>query len=146
MKLERIVVGLDGSSNSARAADLAATLAQLTGAGIVAVHAVGLLEDLAGEGRTPNERRVEVRHQLESVWSKPLHRAGIEVCCEARDGHPCDVLLAMTDEVDADLLIVGRRGAGSFAERVLGSTSAQLSTAATCPLVIVPDQRSEAAT
>lgn len=139
MKVTRIVVGIDGSRNSAVAADVASTLAQLTGAGVVAVHAIGLLEDLPVEGRTPNERRVEIRHQLESVWCKPLHRAGVEVCCEARDGHPIDVLLAVAEEVDADLLVVGRRGAGSFAEQVLGSTSAQLSSLARCPLIIVPD-------
>jgi nucleotide-binding universal stress UspA family protein len=39
---------------------------------------------------------------------------------------------------DADLLVMGRRGRGSFREMLLGSISRQVTVHATCPLVIVP--------
>jgi nucleotide-binding universal stress UspA family protein len=39
---------------------------------------------------------------------------------------------------DAELLVVGRRGHGSFREMLLGSISRQVVVHAKCPLVIVP--------
>jgi nucleotide-binding universal stress UspA family protein len=39
---------------------------------------------------------------------------------------------------DADLMVVGRRGHGSFRELLLGSISRQVVIHAKCPLVIVP--------
>ena len=45
---------------------------------------------------------------------------------ELRDGNPVQVLLAVADEVDADLIVVGSRGFGGFPTLLLGSTSTQL--------------------
>ena len=39
----------------------------------------------------------------------------------------------------ADLLVVGRRGAGGFRGLLLGSTADQVIQAARCPVVVVPD-------
>ena len=39
--------------------------------------------------------------------------------------------------VGADLLVVGNRGRGAFAEAFLGSTSGRISDHAPCPVVIV---------
>jgi nucleotide-binding universal stress UspA family protein len=38
---------------------------------------------------------------------------------------------------DADLLVIGSRGAGGFTRLIVGSTSAQVSQHAHCPVVIV---------
>jgi nucleotide-binding universal stress UspA family protein len=52
------------------------------------------------------------------------------------EGQAAKALLANAE--DADLLVVGRRGHGSFREMLLGSISRQVVVHAKCPLVIVP--------
>lgn len=138
MTLARIVVGLDGSANSDRAAVLAGDLAELSGAGVLAVHATGLLEGLPGEGETRHEHRERMQRMLDTEWSASLHRPGVDVRCELHDGHPVDVTLAAIERFDADLVVVGSRGIGDAPSHLLGSTSAQLARQTPCPILIVP--------
>lgn len=138
MRLARIVVGLDGSLESGRAAELAGDLAQATGADVLGVHAVGLLEGAGPDGVDHAVRRRELLARLEGTWAEPLRREGVRSWCELADGNPVESLLAAIDEVDADLVIVGSRGLGTVPTQLLGSTSAQLVCVAPCPVLIVP--------
>ncbi len=42
---------------------------------------------------------------------------------------------------DADMLVVGSRGAGGFARLMMGSVSSQVAHHAQCPVVIIPGDR-----
>lgn len=141
MTLDRIVVGLDGSANSDRAAQLAGDLAELSGAEVLVVHATGLLEGLPAEGETRDDRRQRLQRLLETSWSAFVHRPGVDVRCELHDGHPVDVTLAAIERFGADLVVVGSRGVGDAPSHLLGSTSAQLARDTPCPILIVPDSR-----
>jgi nucleotide-binding universal stress UspA family protein len=145
MSLARIVVGLDGSANSARAAALTGDLAELSGAQVLAVHAAGLLESLPPRGETRSEHRHWLEQVLETTWSGPLRRAGVVVRCELHDGHPVDVLIAAINRFAADLVVVGSRGTGEAPYLLLGSTSAQLAQDTPCPILIVPDHNAATA-
>ena len=54
-----------------------------------------------------------------------------------RPGPGADALLAVADELGADLIVVGRRGVGAT-PRLLGSTSEQVLGRATVPVVVLP--------
>jgi len=140
MRIERIVAGVDGSAYARRALEWAAGLAGITGAEVVAVHALGLLDTVAGGERVPSQaHRAEIGQLLDSVWCAPLARAGVRWRHELREGNPVSVLLAVGDELDADVLVVGSRGLGGFPELLLGSTSTQVAQHASRPVVIVPE-------
>ena len=51
-------------------------------------------------------------------------------------GDPAGILIDMSKEVD--LIVVGSRGGGGFADRLLGTVSSALPAHAKCPVVIVP--------
>jgi nucleotide-binding universal stress UspA family protein len=139
MKLERIIVAVDGSANSVAAVDWAAGLAQATGAEVVAVHALGLLERVDDDANVPTQsHREEIRHRLETMWCEPLARAGVAYEPLLRDGSPVSVVLEVADEVEADVVVVGSRGLGGYPELLLGSTSTQIAQHSVRPVVIVP--------
>jgi nucleotide-binding universal stress UspA family protein len=127
-KIDRIVVGIDGSDNARHAVEWAAWLARNIGAEVVAVHARGLVERLDGPGDG----------HPDPAWCAPLQRAGVRHRETERAGNPVSVLLDAVDEEGAGLLVVGSRGVGGYPELLLGSTSTQVVQRATCPVVVVP--------
>ncbi|MFN8025561.1 MAG: universal stress protein [Acidimicrobiia bacterium] len=111
MNVSRIVVGTDGSPNAQRALALAASLAFACGAEVVAVHCLGLLFHPTASDVEPSQpHRDEIRARLDGEWIAPLRDAGVAHRTELVDGSPVAVLLAVADDVDADLVVVGSRG------------------------------------
>jgi nucleotide-binding universal stress UspA family protein len=53
-------------------------------------------------------------------------------------GHPCELLDRVVRDESAELVVVGRRGHGGFAELLLGSVPHTLAHHASCPVVIIP--------
>jgi nucleotide-binding universal stress UspA family protein len=138
VQIRRVVVGLDGSAVADRAGEWAGGLAVAVGAEVFAVHALGLLHRTAtGEFFPADTHRDEIRDELER-WCAPLRDAGARYQFELREGNPVTALLQVADELDADVLVVGSRGAGGFPGLLLGSTSTQLAQHAHIPVLIVP--------
>ncbi|WP_175272166.1 universal stress protein, partial [Prescottella equi] len=52
-------------------------------------------------------------------------------------GAPVDSLLALVDEVEADLLVVGNRGLNTLTGRLLGSVPSDAARKSTCDVLIV---------
>ena len=146
--MKRIVVGVDGSEGAARALGWASRLAGEEGAEIVAVYALGPLEDLArgaaeavstGLGLSTSRPawRKQLRQELEA-WCAPLRAAGLPYRAHLEMAPAADGLMAVADREDADLIVVGAHGHGGLEDRVLGSVGFRLGHRAHKPVVIVP--------
>ena len=135
-KPPKIVLGYDGSDTARRALSRAREMAPQTGTVIVvAVSAeVGSPsihdEPLVG-GETDTERLLdEAAALLDPAGGPTVER-------RAATGDPAAVLVQITREVDADLLIVGRRG-GDFVTRTLrGSVAERVVQQARCDVLVV---------
>ncbi len=139
MKLERILVGFDGSENARRALEWATDLAAALDAELVVAHAVGLIpRDDHGQPAPTGAPREALEQHFEATWSQWLRAAGVRFQLAVHDGAPVDVLLALSEDLSADLIVIGRRGAGGAPDLLLGSTSTQVARHATVPVVIVP--------
>lgn len=139
----KIIVAVDGSEHSIRAVAWCATYARKLGAEVIAVHAVEVPVYAAPFGMVPTPVYVPQDHEklrdvLVNHWCEPLDRLQVPFKTEIVEGYPSDVICRTAEAEDADLVVVGRRGRGGFAELLLGSTSHQLAHHLGRPLVIVP--------
>ena len=140
----RIVVGVDGSASSRAALRWSARQAALTGGTVDAVivrHAPTSTGMIGGFGQSPVETADEgvvadqARATLDAIIAeeiKPDDRGRVHA--RVFDGHPAESLMAAAK--DADLLAVGSRGHGGFAEVLLGSVSQYLVHHSNCPVII----------
>ncbi|MEX1008658.1 MAG: universal stress protein [Acidimicrobiia bacterium] len=144
MVTRHIVVGLDGSTGSAEAARWCAETAPLLDADVIGVYAIPVVFGLVPATVAPTvpvQYAEETRRALEdelAEWCEPLRSAGVEFRTMLLDGEPAQTLMRVADDVDAALIVVGRRGRGGFAELLLGSVPHRLSHHAGRPVVVVP--------
>ena len=138
-----IVVGIDGSSHSARALDWALNEAgvkhaQLT---VLTVHSVAVSGWSGNPILAPGdaEDQEKARQAAEELTLKAANQLGeaepTSVTVHAVIGFPAEELVKASG--DADLLVVGSRGAGGFAKLIMGSVSDQVMHHAHCPVVVV---------
>lgn len=141
-----IVVGVDGSDESAAALRWAVDEARLRGVGVQAVHvyqpqgtlAYGYVDaPLAPEVIDQNMQAA--RQSADELLAAAIGRVQTaDVTIEpilVDDVGPAGALVRQSQ--DAELLVVGSRGRGGFQELLLGSVSHQCANHATCPVVIV---------
>ncbi len=146
----RIVVGVDGSASSRAALRWAVRQAALTGGVVDAIMAWQVPMALSGYAWAPisvdetDNLAEDARKALDAVISEEVEPADSNrVTAHVVNGHPADVLLAAA--ADADLLVVGSRGHGSFADALLGSVGQYCVHHAHCPVLIMRDQPHRAA-
>ena len=147
--IRRIVVGVDGSDGATRAVMWSARLARATGAEVVAAYAIEspvFLEDfplVAGPFTIESwdvawkEWREHTRDLLEQRWCRPLDAAHVRYRAELIAGGP-KALIELAGSEEADVIVVGRRGRGGFAELVVGSFSHHLVHHSRTPVIVVP--------
>ncbi len=137
---QRIVVGVDGSPSSNQALVFAVEEAARRDAQLDAVMAYRWDVYYPGvEYRSvPPPPREKVEAEAMSVLLEAVKDVPTDVRLDpiVKEGASAAVLLAAAE--GADLLIVGSRGRGGFAGLLLGSTSHQVVSHATCPVVVVP--------
>ncbi|KAA5834219.1 universal stress protein [Saccharopolyspora hirsuta] len=120
-----VVVGVDGSPPSARAALWAGTEAARAG---WPLHLVLVNDDPTRADHA--ERTVE-----DLVERCRRARPELPVTGEVADGHPARELVHRSET--ARLLVVGSRGHGAFREVLLGSISTTVAAHARCPVAVV---------
>jgi nucleotide-binding universal stress UspA family protein len=139
-----VVLGVDHSAGAKAALAFAFEEARLRGATLRAVHAwqFGYIGYTGFEGAVPpvggdvHELRAAAEAALDATLRQTLGDAdGVTIEKHAVEGAPAAVLIK--ESRGADLLVVGSRGHGGFAQLLLGSVSQQCAHHAECPVVIV---------
>jgi len=132
-----VVVGVDGSAESAAALRWAVHYARALDRTIVAViawhHPVNYGYPPVVDVDAATAAATVLAETVDAVVGAGTR---VRVLSRVRQGHPATVLLEASR--DADLLVVGNRGHGAFTGMVIGSVSAHCAHSATCPVVIVP--------
>lgn len=140
-----IVVGIDGSDHSLHALDWAireaavrhAPLTVLTVQQPLAGYWAGpvvqpVVQDFCGEAEEVAQKETQAALEQAGTGARPP-----SVTVKAVTGLPAEQLLVAA--ADADMLVVGSRGAGGFRRLLMGSVSTQVTHHARCPVVVIPD-------
>jgi nucleotide-binding universal stress UspA family protein len=142
--LSNVVVGIDGSEQSCHAAEVSADLARRNNATIHFVTIVRPPEGwwgIVGSPPTPSALSKSLtdaqREILDSVVAE-VDLTDLEVIQVEDVGDPARMLLEYARRVDADLMVVGRRGAGLIERIMLGSVANRVVHDAECPVLLVP--------
>jgi nucleotide-binding universal stress UspA family protein len=136
----RIVVGVDGSDAAHEALLWAVGLGADLRAEVVAVHAIGLLEEIHDPEAPEGSWREGLTALVERTWCAGLAAAHCPHRVVVRDGPPVEVLLGTAHDEDASLLVLGSRGVGTTNPALaLGSTGLRLLQAAPLPALVVPE-------
>jgi nucleotide-binding universal stress UspA family protein len=140
----KLVVGVDGSVHARAAMDWAIRMAKGMGSEVVAVYGIAPPVYFDTGFSAPSipvqydpEWRADIQKEFEQDWCKPLRDAGITYSAVIDDGRPASVIIAAADKVNADIVLVGRRGRGGVAELLLGSVSHELVLHCKRPVLVI---------
>ena len=146
----KIVVGVDGSPSSRAALRWAVRQAVLTGGTVDAVVAWQVPMVLRTSTWAPiyvdemSRLEEDARKTLDAVITDEVGPAdNHRITARVVNGHPADVLLDAA--AGADLLVIGSRGHGSFADALLGSVGQYCAHHAHCPVLIMRGELGRAA-
>lgn len=117
--IRKILVPLDGSSNSRRSLETAIHLAKEHEASLTAIHVVHTSQKTARAARRSQEPAPDFLLQGKRLAEKngiPYHHRIIE-------GDPGHGIVEYSNTRDIDLIVIGARGIGTFKKIFLGSVS-----------------------
>ena len=144
--LNSILVAIDGSAHSRRALEFACDIAlrfeaslhllhvtqqpmtdQVLTLGAASVMASGTRADLKKVGR-----------QVLGAATDVAHRAGCKnVTTEIANGDPPRIIVDSAKSIEADMIVMGRRGLSELSGLLLGSVSHKVGHLASCSVVTV---------
>jgi nucleotide-binding universal stress UspA family protein len=136
----RILVGVDGSDTSLRAAAYAAGLARRQGAQLIMLYvkAGPPTASVAAPGAYAalNESRDQIAAELRQTLEEHAPRLGLDAEFVVRGGSPYAGLLRLAEERKVDAIVVG--ASMQAGHRLIGSLAAKLVRHATWPVTVVP--------
>lgn len=136
-----IVVGTDGSPSSMLAVERAASIAAAFDATLIIGCAYYETKEEAS--KTLRQDSVTVlgndpaQQNLDKAAEHATKAGATKVETAIRPGTPVEALMAIVNENQADLLVVGNRGINSLTGRLLGSVPADVARQSDCDVMIV---------
>ncbi|MDG6905503.1 MAG: universal stress protein [Nitrososphaerota archaeon] len=146
--IKKIIVPVDGSENSSRAADVAIRIAKEQGAALEVLHVVtisGLVSSPVGVG-TPSldlesyyDTSEKEGRKIVDLVVTHAKKAGVEARGEVLRSvsSPAYTITENAKGENADLIVIGTRGLGGFRRLLLGSVSNGVVTHAHCAVLVV---------
>jgi nucleotide-binding universal stress UspA family protein len=148
--LRAVVLAVDGSPHSRRAAAFAARLTPPAGGLVTVVSVVepvrppsmtflpaSIRGRLAGEAAELERARLEAGRRWAEAAVRTVEKGGWRAQASVRTGVPLAEILQAVKEARVDLLVLGARGTGGLARVLLGSVADGAIRLATVPVLVV---------
>jgi nucleotide-binding universal stress UspA family protein len=144
---KRVLVPLDGSTHSVKAAETAIELCSTFGAELTLLHVTAKLDlpdnlkgYMQGEHLTKQDLLAvdqAAKRVIADVRSKAEAQGLKKVKTIYREGKPARSIVAYANNARIDAIIMGSRGLSEFESLLLGSVSHKVSSLAKCSVMIV---------
>lgn len=137
-RYSKILIGLDGSDDSIKAADDAIAIAKLHGAKLITLHVIPS-DTTAPTSQEFSKRSVEATE----AWFGDIKRKGAEAGVEVEtkvisSGYSVgQVVVDQAEKENVDLIVVGTRGMTGFKKMLLGSVALEVVTYSDCSVMVV---------
>ncbi len=142
-RAKKILLAVDGSEGSARAATVAFEIAEMTKSKLYIVHVIPtpIVKQVALMSDTDMEE-ILVKYAakgeilLEGVKAAATDY-GLEIELILDRGSPPDRIIAKSAELDVDLVVLGSQGISSGSRAGIGSSSERVLLGIECPILLV---------
>ncbi|MGF7184348.1 nucleotide-binding universal stress UspA family protein [Desulfitispora alkaliphila] len=146
--MKKILLAVDGSETSLKAAEQAKKLAQAFGSEIVILSVAhepelhiftegAFLPDIKEEQAKILKARIIACEKLAKSIAEENVEKGIKVDYKVREGRPSDEIIKEADQEPYDLIILGSRGLTGVKRFVLGTVSGKVANNSICSVMIV---------
>ena len=143
IKVERVLIPVDGSDSSKNAAKYAAHLVNARNPKLYLLNVWEPVNMTIGGEMAEKLREEEQAKSMALLeeYKKLLEPCGLEVELIARSGRPDYVILNVQDELDCDLIVIGSRGLSVLENVIMGSVVTRVLEGATCPVLVTRNLR-----
>ena len=126
----KILLATDGSKDAQLAASTAIELANKTGSELHVVHIVDLVSSVVLDER-------DARELLDALVKRLEDAGSVSAQAHLSEGIPAAEIVALGEDIDAGLIVVGSRGLGGVRRALMGSVSEAVTRHAHCAVLVV---------
>jgi nucleotide-binding universal stress UspA family protein len=139
MKLKKILVPVDGSDFSLRAAAYAAEMAKLVDGEIMLMHCHKSFPMVLGEPYFQNaiNKIIKNAKELLEPFRKILQDAGVVYAERILEGPAAKAICETADIEKTDMIVMGSRGRNDLEGLLLGSCTHRVLKTAPCPVLVI---------
>lgn len=139
MELKKIMVAVDGSEYSMRAAKYATELAMLINAGLILIHCHKPFPVVLGEPYFQNaiDKILKKSNGLLDPYRKSLQNSGVDFVDRILEGPAAHAICEAAEIEKADMIVMGSRGRNDLEGLLLGSCTHRVLKTAPCPVLVV---------
>jgi nucleotide-binding universal stress UspA family protein len=139
MKIQKILLPVDGSAHSHSAARYAVDMARMVSAEIILLHCHRSFPSVLGEPYlqqviTDTHDRVA---KMLAPFQQILSEGGVSFSDRIMEGPAGPKIVTVADVEDCDLIVMGSKGKGNLEGLLLGSVTHRVLNAAPCPVLVV---------
>ena len=126
----KILLATDGSKDAQLAASTAIDLANKTGSELHVVHIVDLVSSVVLD-------EAEARELLDALVKRLENVGSVSAQAHLSEGVPAAEIVALGEDIDAGLIVVGSRGLGGVRRALMGSVSEAVTRHGHCAVLVV---------
>ncbi|MFB9804758.1 universal stress protein [Haladaptatus pallidirubidus] len=135
---DRILIPIDGSDCAKRAAKYGLELGKSYGSTIAVLSVLEQSRFRRIDAETQDERKEQGADDLAEIEAM-ADKVGVSVDTTLSEGKPHEVIAEYATEIDANLVVMGRRGRSRLGSQILGSVTDRVLRTVTIPVCAVPN-------